>query len=107
MAGCCFGITCLIRGHAFFAVMMSMMSRLSISPVFLVLSPPDAIPTPDAHDDHPEKGSDSSSRKNDDAHPEKGIDKSRLRTDEPGKGLSKFDRPLGADSDTPLRLMML
>ena len=67
-----------------------------------VLAPPDAIPTPDAHDDHPRKGSDSSSRKIDDAHPEKGIDNSKLRTDEPGKGLSKFDRPLGADSDTPI-----
>ena len=69
-----------------------------------VLAPPDAIPTPAAHDDHPEKGSDSSSRKIDDAHPGRGIDNSRLRTDEPGKGLSKFDRPLGADSDTPIEV---
>ena len=28
----------------------------------------------------------------------------RLRADEPGKGLSKFDRPLGADSDTPIEV---
>ena len=32
------------------------------------------------------------------------IDNSKLRTDEPGKGLSKFDRPLGADSEAPIEL---
>ena len=69
-----------------------------------VLAPPDTIPTPDAHDDHPGKGSESSLQKIDDAHPGRGIDNSRLRTDEPGKGLSKFDRPLGADSDTPIEV---
>ena len=67
-----------------------------------VLAPPDAIPTPDAHDDHPGKGSDSSLQKIDDEHPGRGIDKPRLRTDEPGKGLSKFDRPLRTDSDAPI-----
>ena len=63
-----------------------------------VLAPPDVIPTPDAHDDHPGRGSDS------DAQPGSGIDNSRLRTDEPGRGLSKFDRPLRADSDTPFEI---
>ena len=53
-----------------------------------VLAPPDAIPTPDAHDDHPGKGSDSSLQKIDDAHPGRGIDNSRL----------------GADSDTPIEV---
>ena len=48
-----------------------------------VLAPPDIIPTPEAHDDHPGTGADSSSRKVDDAHPRVGIDNSRLRTDEP------------------------
>ena len=40
----------------------------------------------------------------DDAHPRVGIDKSRLRTDEPGKGLSKFDRLLGVDSHEPIEV---
>ena len=39
-----------------------------------------------------------------DAQPGSGIDNSRLRTDEPGRGLSKFDRPLRADSDTPFEI---
>ena len=74
-----------------------------------VLAPPDVIPTPDAQDDHPGSGSDSSLRKIDDANPGRGIDNSRLGTDEPGKGLpgralSKFDRPLAADSDTPIEV---
>ena len=69
-----------------------------------VLAPPAMIPTPDAHDDHPKQGSDSSSRKIDDAHPRVGIDNSKLRTDEPGKGLSKFDRPLGVDSHEPIQV---
>ena len=69
-----------------------------------VLAPPDTIPTPEAHDDHPGTGSDSSSRKIDDAHPRVGIDNSRLRTDEPGTGLSKFDRPLGVDSHEPIEV---
>ena len=59
-----------------------------------VLAPPDVIPTPEAHDDLPRVGSDSSSRKIDDVHPRVDIDNSKLRTDEPGKGLSKFGRPL-------------
>ena len=69
-----------------------------------VLAPPDAIPTPEAHDDHPEMGSDSSSRKIDDVHPQVGINNSRLRTDESEKGLSKFDRPLGVDSHEPIEI---
>ena len=60
-----------------------------------VLAPPDTIPTPEPYDEHPGRDIDSSSQKNDDAHPGRGIDNSRLGTDEPGKGLSKFDRPLG------------
>ena len=62
-----------------------------------VLAPPDTIPTPETHDDLPGTGSDSSLQKLDDAHPQAGIDNSKLRTDEPGMGLSKFDRPLGVD----------
>ena len=49
-------------------------------------------------------GSDSSLRKIDDAHPRVGIDNSRLRADEPEKGLSKFDRPLGVDSHEPIEV---
>ena len=69
-----------------------------------VLAPPDTIPTPEAHDDLPGTGSDSSSQKIDDAHPQAGIDNSRLRTDEPGTGLSKFDRPQGVDSHEPIEV---
>ena len=69
-----------------------------------VLAPPDTIPTPEAHDDLPGTGSDSSSRKIDDALSQAGIDNSRLRTDEPATGLSKFDRPLGVDSHEPIEV---
>ena len=69
-----------------------------------VLAPPDVIPTPEAHDDLPQVGSDSSSRKIDDVHPRVDSDNSKLRTDEPGKGLSKFDRPLRVDSDEPIEV---
>ena len=69
-----------------------------------VLDPPDTIPTPDAHDDHPRVGIENSQPKIDDEHPRVGIDNSRLRAHEPGSGLSKLDRPLGADSDTPIEV---
>ena len=55
-------------------------------------------------DDHPGTGSDSSSRQTDDAHPRVGIDNSRLGADEPGTGLSKFDRPLGVDLHEPIEV---
>ena len=69
-----------------------------------VLAPPDTIPTPETHDDLPGTGSDSSLRKIDDVHPRADIDNSKLRTDEPGTGLSKFDRPLGVDSHEPIEV---
>ena len=43
-----------------------------------VLAPPDIVPTPDAHDDLPRVGSDSSSRKIDDVHPRVDSDNSKL-----------------------------
>ena len=49
-----------------------------------VSAPPDTSPTPEPHDGHPGTGTDSSSRKIDDAHRRVGIDNSRLRADEPG-----------------------
>ena len=67
--------------------------ELTVYRAGLPVRAPDAIPTPEAHDDLPGTGTDSSSRKIDDAHPQAGIDNSKLRTDEPGTGLSKFDRP--------------
>ena len=60
-----------------------------------VLAPPDTAPTPEPHNASLDA---SSSRKMGDALPERDIDNSELRTDEPVKGMSKFDRPLTVDS---------
>ena len=66
-----------------------------------VLAPPDTTPTPEPHDASLDG---SSSQKIDDALPEWDIGNSRLRTDEPIKGLSRFDQPLRVDSHEPLEV---